>query len=110
MYGEILKESADDKGDGWQPSGIVGWFPTEYAETLGEPGSRGWNKTKARFGSAKYDYEPQHDDELQVALGERVRVIDGDIAESWWKVRRIVPVEGQRSEGMLAAMYIDLDK
>ncbi|KAJ2249849.1 actin organization and endocytosis protein [Coemansia sp. RSA 475] len=110
MYGEILKESSDDQGDGWQPSGKCGWFPTEYADTLGEPGTRGWNKTKARFGSAKYDYEPQHDDELKVVLGERVRVIDGDIDESWWKVRRIKPVDGQRSEGMLPAMYIDIDK
>ncbi|KAJ2145445.1 actin organization and endocytosis protein, partial [Coemansia sp. RSA 637] len=93
MYGEILKESSDDQGDGWQPSGKCGWFPTEYADTLGEPGTRGWNKTKARFGSAKYDYEPQHDDELKVVLGERVRVIDGDIDESWWKVRRIKPVD-----------------
>ncbi|KAJ1814407.1 actin organization and endocytosis protein, partial [Coemansia sp. RSA 2598] len=86
MYGEVLKESLDDKGDGWDPSGVVGWFPKDYAETLGEPGSRGWNKTKAKFGTAKYAYEPQHEDELRVAQGDRVRVIDGDTAESWWKV------------------------
>ncbi|KAJ1957648.1 hypothetical protein GGI12_004965, partial [Dipsacomyces acuminosporus] len=84
-----------------------GWFPKDYAELLGGPGSRGWNKTKALFGTAKYKYEPQHDDELKVAEGDRVRVVDGDKAESWWKVRKI---GGDKEEGMLPAMYIDLDE
>ncbi|KAJ1944059.1 actin organization and endocytosis protein, partial [Linderina pennispora] len=106
MYGVILKEAESDSGDGWEPSGKIGWFPKDYAETLGAPGSRGWNKTKALFGTAKYDYEPQHDDELKVAVGDRVRVVDGDKAESWWKVRKI----GDKKEGMLPAMYIDLDE
>ncbi|KAJ2627318.1 Protein BZZ1, partial [Coemansia sp. RSA 1290] len=110
MYGEILKATQDDQGDGWEGSGKQGWFPTEFAEVLGEMGSRGWNKTKARFGSAKYDYEPQHDDELQVKVGDRVRIVDGDIDESWWKVRKLRAGDGERTEGMLPAMYIDLDK
>ncbi|KAJ1837239.1 Protein BZZ1 [Coemansia sp. RSA 2708] len=110
MFGEILEHSDADSGDGWKPSGKQGWFPSEYAEVLGEPGSRGWNKTRARFGSAKYDYDPQHDDELKVREKDRVRVIDGDIAESWWKVRKLHVNDGERSEGMLPAMYIDLDK
>ncbi|KAJ2041673.1 actin organization and endocytosis protein [Coemansia sp. RSA 922] len=107
LYGEILRESDTDNGDGWQASGRSGWFPKDYAETLGAPGSRGWIKTRALFGTAKYDYEPQHEDELKVSVGERVRVVDGDTAESWWKVRKI----GQGgAAGMLPAMYIDLDK
>ncbi|KAJ2849575.1 actin organization and endocytosis protein [Coemansia brasiliensis] len=110
MYGEILKPTQDDQGDGWEASGKQGWFPAEFAEVLGEIGSRGWNKTKARFGSAKYDYEPQHDDELKVQVGDRVRIVDGDIDESWWKVRKLRSGNGERAEGMLPAMYIDLDK
>ncbi|KAJ2844747.1 actin organization and endocytosis protein, partial [Coemansia erecta] len=110
MYGEILKESLDDKNDGWDPSGVIGWFPKDYAETLGAPGSRGWNKTRAMFGTAKYAYEPQHEDELGIAQGDRVRVIDGDTAESWWKVRIISGNTDKAEEGMLPAMYIDLDK
>ncbi|KAJ2697868.1 actin organization and endocytosis protein [Coemansia sp. IMI 203386] len=111
MYGEILKESLNDEGDGWQPSGVTGWFPKDYTETLGAPGSRGWNKTKAMFGTAKYAYEPQHEDELRIAEGDRVRVIDGDTAESWWKVRIINGTSNSKAEeGMLPAMYIDLDK
>ncbi|KAI8326302.1 hypothetical protein GQ54DRAFT_336697 [Martensiomyces pterosporus] len=106
MYGELLTESQTDQDDGWEPSGKAGWFPKDYAETLGAPGSRGWNKTKALFGTAKYNYEPQHDDELRVAEGDRVRVVDGDKAESWWKVRKI---GGEKEQGMLPAMYIDLD-
>ncbi|KAJ2657620.1 actin organization and endocytosis protein [Coemansia sp. RSA 1200] len=107
MYGEVLAESDEEGGDGWRPGGKRGWFPKEYAETLGAPGSRGWNKTKALFGTAKYDYQPQHDDELSVSLGDRVRVVDGDMAESWWKVRKIT---GSKETGMLPAIYIDLDK
>ncbi|KAJ1728104.1 actin organization and endocytosis protein, partial [Coemansia sp. Benny D160-2] len=107
MYGEVLAESDEEGGDGWRPGGKRGWFPKEYAETLGAPGSRGWNKTKALFGTAKYDYQPQHDDELSVSLGDRVRVVDGDVAESWWKVRKIT---GSKETGMLPAIYIDLDK
>ncbi|KAJ2541873.1 Intersectin 1 (SH3 domain protein), partial [Coemansia sp. RSA 1933] len=107
MYGEILSESDADGGDGWQPSGKCGWFPKEYAEILGAPGSRGWTKTKALFGTAKYDYQQQHDDELSITLGDRVRVVDGDMAESWWRVRKLT---GSKEEGMLPAMYIDLDK
>ncbi|KAJ2608096.1 actin organization and endocytosis protein [Coemansia sp. RSA 1804] len=107
MYGEILAEFDEEGGDGWRPGGKRGWFPKEYAETLGAPGSRGWNKTKALFGTAKYDYQPQHDDELSVSLGDRVRVVDGDVAESWWKVRKIT---GSKETGMLPAIYIDLDK
>ncbi|KAJ2754584.1 actin organization and endocytosis protein [Coemansia pectinata] len=114
LYGEILRESATDQGDGWQPSGRSGWFPKDYAETLGGPGSRGWIKTRALFGTAKYDYEPQHEDELKVSVGERVRVVDGDTAESWWKVRKIGGNGGGSGSGsatgMLPAMYIDLDK
>ncbi|KAJ2059026.1 actin organization and endocytosis protein [Coemansia sp. S146] len=109
LYGEILRESGTDQGDGWQPSGRSGWFPKDYAETLGGPGSRGWIKTRALFGTAKYDYEPQHEDELKVSVGERVRVVDGDTAESWWKVRKIGS-GGGGATGMLPAMYIDLDK
>ncbi|KAJ1801515.1 actin organization and endocytosis protein [Coemansia sp. RSA 2399] len=107
LYGEILAESDEDGGDGWKPSGKRGWFPKEYAETLGAPGSRGWNKTKAPFGTAKYDYQPQHDDELSITLGDRVRVVDGDMAESWWRVRKLA---GTKESGMLPAIYIDLDK
>ncbi|KAJ2397126.1 actin organization and endocytosis protein [Coemansia sp. RSA 2559] len=107
LYGEILAESDEDGGDGWKPSGKCGWFPKEYAETLGGPGSRGWNKTKALFGTAKYDYQPQHDDELSISLGDRVRVVDGDMAESWWRVRKLT---GTKESGMLPAIYIDLDK
>ncbi|KAI7822764.1 hypothetical protein BX661DRAFT_200287 [Kickxella alabastrina] len=107
IYGEILRESMGDSGDGWDPSGKIGWFPKDYAESLGGPGSRGWVRTKARFGTAKYAYAPQHEDELEIKEGDRVRVLDGDSAESWWRVRII----GQRTaEGMLPAMYIDLDK
>ncbi|KAJ2023132.1 actin organization and endocytosis protein, partial [Coemansia sp. S85] len=69
LYGEILVES--DDGDGWRLGGKCGWFPKDYAETLGGPGSRGWMKTRARFGTAKYDYEPQHEDELKVGVGVR---------------------------------------
>ncbi|KAJ2449495.1 actin organization and endocytosis protein [Coemansia sp. RSA 2336] len=110
MYGEVLKAAQGDQGDGWEGSGKHGWFPAEFAEVLGEEGTRGWNKTKARFGSAKYDYDPQHDDELQVKVGDRVRIVDGDIDESWWKVRKLHVGGGERTEGMLPAMYIDLDK
>ncbi|KAJ2491828.1 hypothetical protein IWW47_005015, partial [Coemansia sp. RSA 2052] len=112
MYGEILQESATDQGDGWQPSGRAGWFPKDYAETLGGPGSRGWTKTRALFGTAKYDYEPQHEDELRVSVGDRVRVVDGDTAESWWKVRKLGNGSSgaASSLGMLPAMYIDVDK
>ncbi|KAI9505393.1 hypothetical protein BX070DRAFT_219980 [Coemansia spiralis] len=106
MFGEILSAS-DETDDGWQPSGKRGWFPREYVETLGPVGSRGWAKTKAMFGTAKYDYQPQHEDELTVAVGDRVRVVDGDVAESWWKVRRI---GSDNATGMLPAIYIDLDK
>ncbi|KAJ1795557.1 hypothetical protein LPJ56_007341, partial [Coemansia sp. RSA 2599] len=53
---------------------------------------------------------PQHEDELRVAQGDRVRVIDGDTAESWWKVRIINGGADKVEEGMLPAMYIDLDK
>ncbi|KAJ2773688.1 hypothetical protein IWQ57_001184, partial [Coemansia nantahalensis] len=104
MYGELLRE--EDSGDGWAPSGTIGWFPAEYAETLGAPGSRGWDKTRARFGAAKYDYEPQNEDELKVNIGDRVRVVDGDPSESWWKVRHFA----SRAVGMLPAIYIELDK
>ncbi|KAJ2742258.1 actin organization and endocytosis protein [Coemansia sp. BCRC 34301] len=111
LYGEILQESATDEGDGWQPSGRAGWFPKDYAETLGGPGSRGWNKTRALFGTAKYDYEPQHEDELRVCIGDRVRVVDGDAAESWWKVRKLGGTGASSTLlGMLPAMYIDVDK
>ncbi|KAJ2472191.1 actin organization and endocytosis protein [Coemansia sp. RSA 2322] len=118
LFGEILRESPTDQGDGWLPSGRAGWFPRDYVETLGGPGSRGWIKTRARFGTAKYNYEPQHEDELSVAVGDRVRVVDGDTAESWWKVRKLVTSESSADEqqeasmpsGMLPAMYIDLDK
>ncbi|KAJ1720066.1 hypothetical protein LPJ53_005266, partial [Coemansia erecta] len=112
MFGEVLQESADDRGDGWEPSGRIGWFPREYAETLGAPGSRAWIKTRAKFGSAKYAYEPQHDDELRVEQGDRVRVVDGDAAESWWRVRIIssATTAADKVEGMLPAIYIELDK
>ncbi|KAJ2829935.1 actin organization and endocytosis protein [Coemansia sp. 'formosensis'] len=104
LYGGILEES--DVDDGWKLGSRTGWFPRDYAETLGAPGTRGWIKTKALFGTAKYDYEPQHEDELKVSVGQRVRVVDGDAAESWWKVRVI----GTGTAGMLPAMYIDVDK
>ncbi|PIA13498.1 hypothetical protein COEREDRAFT_104060 [Coemansia reversa NRRL 1564] len=106
MYGEILGESKTDNGDGWESSGKIGWFPKDYVEILGDPDSRGWIKTNAKFGAAKYGYDPQHKDELKVKVDDRVRVIDGDIAESWWKVRKIDTGE----EGMLPAIYIELDK
>ncbi|KAJ2721492.1 actin organization and endocytosis protein [Coemansia sp. Benny D115] len=110
-YGEVLRETAGDQGDGWEPSGQAGWFPKDYAEVLGGPGSRGWLRTRARFGTAKYDYKPNHEDELAVALGDRVRVVDGDVAENWWKVRILHPAAGvEKTEGMLPAIYIDLDK
>lgn len=108
MYGELLRESDKDGGDGWEPSGKVGWFPKEYADSLGGPDSRGWKKTRAMFGTAKYDYQPQHEDELKVRLGDRVRVLDGDKAESWWKARCIRKEKPE--EGMLPAIYIDLDE
>ncbi|KAJ1859811.1 hypothetical protein LPJ73_001683, partial [Coemansia sp. RSA 2703] len=111
MFGEVLQE-ADDSEDGWGASGRTGWFPREYAETLGAPGSRAWIKTRAKFGRAKYAYTPQHDDELRVAQGDRVRVVDGDAAESWWRVRVIASSadSADKLEGMLPAIYIELDK
>ncbi|KAJ2776744.1 hypothetical protein H4R18_005514 [Coemansia javaensis] len=104
MYGELLAEA--DEGDGWRASGSRGWFPADYAETLGPAGSRAWLKSNARFGAAKYDYAPQHEDELAVAAGDRVRVLDGDPADGWWKVRKIQ----DRTSGMLPAIYVELDK
>lgn len=63
-------------------------------------GSRGGQKK----GQILYDFMAQGDDEVTVALGDEVVVIDDTKSEEWWMVRRLK----NGKEGVVPSSYVEI--
>ncbi|KAI9819507.1 MAG: cytoskeletal protein binding protein [Pycnora praestabilis] len=63
-------------------------------------GSRGGQKQ----GQVLYDFMAQGDDEVTVAVGDEVMVVDDTASEEWWKVRRLK----NGMEGVVPSSYVEV--
>lgn len=64
-------------------------------------GSRGSGQKK---GVVLYDFMAQGDDEVTVAIGDEVLVVDDSKSEEWWQVRRLK----NGNEGVVPSSYIEI--
>lgn len=55
-------------------------------------------------GVMLFDFMAQGDDEVNVAMGDEVLVIDDSASEDWWKVRRLK----NGKEGVVPSNYVDI--
>lgn len=73
------------------------------AEGLREVIMAGSNKSQ-RKGHIVYDFMAQGEDEVTVAAGDEVIVIDDSKSEEWWQVRRLK----NGKEGVVPSSYIEI--
>ena len=62
------------------------------------------SKSQQRKGQILYDFMAQGDDEVTVAVGDEVIVVDDSKSEEWWMVRRLK--NGQ--EGVVPSSYVEI--
>ncbi|KAG6040661.1 hypothetical protein E4U41_007514 [Claviceps citrina] len=62
------------------------------------------SQRRQRKGQVLYDFMAQGDDEVTVAAGEEVLVVDDSKSEEWWQVRRLK--NGQ--EGVVPSSYVEI--
>ncbi|PCD45109.1 hypothetical protein AU210_000552 [Fusarium oxysporum f. sp. radicis-cucumerinum] len=67
----------------------------------GTQGSSGGGQKK---GQVLYDFMAQGDDEVTVAVGDEVLVVDDTKSEEWWQVRRLK----NGKEGVVPSSYIEI--
>ncbi|UKZ78067.1 hypothetical protein TrVFT333_005801 [Trichoderma virens FT-333] len=72
------------------------------AEGLREVIAAGSQK-RQRKGTILYDFMAQGDDEVTVAAGDEVAIIDDSRSEDWWQVRRLK----NGKEGVVPSSYIE---
>ncbi len=74
------------------------------AEGLREVIMVGTGQSSQKKGKVLYDFMAQGDDEVTVAAGDEVAVIDDSKSEDWWQVRRIK----NGREGVVPSSYIEV--
>ncbi|KAI1489036.1 hypothetical protein F5X96DRAFT_38390 [Biscogniauxia mediterranea] len=74
------------------------------AEGLREVIMAGTGQTTHKRGQVLYDFMAQGDDEVTVAVGDEVVVIDDTKSEEWWQVRRLK----NGKEGVVPSSYIEI--
>lgn len=74
------------------------------AEGLREVILAGTGKSSQKKGKVLYDFMAQGDDEVTVAAGDEVTVIDDTKSEEWWQVRRVK----NGREGVVPSSYIEV--
>ena len=57
-----------------------------------------------RKGEVLYDFMAQGDDEVTVAVGDEVIILDDTKSEEWWMVRRLK----NREEGVVPSSYVEI--
>jgi hypothetical protein len=62
------------------------------------------SQRRQRKGQVLYDFMAQGDDEVTVAAGDEVVVIDDSKSEDWWQVRRLK----NGKEGVVPSSYIEI--
>ena len=74
------------------------------AEGLREVIMAGTGKSSQKKGKVLYDFMAQGDDEVTVAAGDEVTVVDDTKSEEWWQVRRLK----NGREGVVPSSYIEV--
>ncbi|KAK8139924.1 Actin cytoskeleton-regulatory complex protein [Apiospora sp. TS-2023a] len=74
------------------------------AEGLREVILAGTSKNSQKRGVILYDFMAQGDDEVTVAVGDEVTIIDDLKSEEWWQVRRVK----NGKEGVVPSSYIEV--
>ncbi|KAI1214026.1 uncharacterized protein F4807DRAFT_406395 [Annulohypoxylon truncatum] len=74
------------------------------AEGLREVIMAGTGRGGQKRGQVLYDFMAQGDDEVTVAVGDEVIVIDDSKSEEWWQVRRLK----NGKEGVVPSSYIEI--
>ncbi|KAH8199049.1 hypothetical protein TruAng_006787 [Truncatella angustata] len=74
------------------------------AEGLREVIMAGTGQTAQRKGIILYDFMAQGDDEVTVAIGDEVVVVDDSKSEEWWQVRRLK----NGKQGVVPSSYIEI--
>lgn len=74
------------------------------AEGLREVIMAGTSKKTQKTGTVLYDFMAQGDDEVTVAIGDEVTILDDTKSEEWWMVRRVK----NGKEGVVPSSYIEI--
>lgn len=74
------------------------------AEGLREVIMAGTGHSSQKKGTILYDFMAQGDDEVTVAIGDEVIVVDDSKSEEWWQVRRLK----NGKEGVVPSSYIEI--
>lgn len=80
---------------------IAGASKAEGLREIIDAGSGGGGLRK---GKILYDFMAQGDDEVTVAIGDEVAVIDDTKSEEWWMVRRLK----NSKEGVVPSSYVEI--
>ena len=67
-------------------------------------GSRGGSGRGQRKGQILYEFKAQGDDEVTVAVGDEVAILDDSKSEEWWMVRRLQ----NGREGVVPSSYVEV--
>lgn len=81
---------------------IAGGYKAEGLREVIEAGITGGGARKK--GQVLYDFMAQGDDEVTVAIGDEVVILDDTKSEEWWMVRRIK----NGREGVVPSSYIEI--
>ncbi|KAI1336403.1 hypothetical protein F5Y15DRAFT_205914 [Xylariaceae sp. FL0016] len=74
------------------------------AEGLREVIAAGTGQSGQKRGQILYDFMAQGDDEVTVAVGDEVVIVDDSKSEEWWQVRRLK----NGKEGVVPSSYIEV--
>ena len=74
------------------------------AEGLREVIMAGTGQTAQKKGQLLYDFVAQGDDEVSVAVGDEVIVLDDTKSDEWWMVRRLK----NGKEGVVPSSYVEI--
>lgn len=80
---------------------ICGAYRAEGLKEVIEAGTLGGGKKK---GQVLYDFMAQGDDEVTVAVGDEVIIVDDTKSEEWWMVQRL----RNGKEGVVPSSYIEV--
>ncbi|KAI0204688.1 hypothetical protein F4808DRAFT_306911 [Astrocystis sublimbata] len=73
------------------------------AEGLREVIAAGSGKSSQKHGQILYDFMAQGDDEVTVAVGDEVMILDDTKSDEWWQVRRLK----NGKEGVVPSSYVE---
>jgi len=102
--GDVVTVLDDDPNEEWwegECDGIFGFFPKSYVVPY-PPAA-----TSTRAARALFDYKAESDNEISLAAGEVIAILDDDPKEEWWEGERFDGTRGYFPKTYVACLTSD---